>query len=605
MVTSINQPRSNSNSKIAARRNSQPKPQALAKTPTGIKGLDEITEGGLPRGRSTLITGGAGCGKTLLGMEFLVRGARDYGEPGVFMAFEENAEELTENMRSLGFDLSEMIRRKQLFIDAVHIQRDEIEETGEYDLEGLFVRLNYAIDSIGAKRIVIDTIEVLFSSLSPGILRTELRRLFHWLKSKGVTAVITAERGEGTLTRQGLEEYISDCVILLDHRITDQVLTRRLRVVKYRGSSHGTNEYPFLIDARGLAVLPITSLGLNHKATNDRISTGVASLDSMLGGKGYFRGSSVLVSGTAGAGKSSLAAHFVDAACGRGERALYIALEESQSQIMRNMRSIGINLERWNRSGLLNFHSARPTVYGLEMHLAIIQGLIEKTKTKVVVIDPITNFNAIGTPLEIKAALMRLLDFFKMNSITTLFTSLTEDAAHAEDSEVGVSSLMDTWILLRNLEYNGERNRGLYVLKSRGMAHSNQIREYILTDHGVELVKVYTGSGGVLTGTARVVQEARESAEALRRQAEIAQRQRDLERKRASLEARLHAEREEFAAYEEEVLKEIAELRLTDATLAQGRLEAAQLRDANGGTKIKRQRPLRARGGNGEDRQQR
>jgi circadian clock protein KaiC len=579
--------------------------QTLAKTPTGIKGLDEITEGGLPTGRSTLVTGGTGCGKTLLGMEFLVRGARDYGEPGVFMAFEENAEELTENLRSLGFDLAEMVRRKQLLIDAVHIQRDEIEETGEYDLEGLFVRLNHAIDTIGAKRVVIDTLEVLFASLSASILRTELRRLFQWLKTKGVTAVITAERGEGMLTRQGLEEYISDCVILLDHRITEQVLTRRLRVVKYRGSSHGTNEYPFLIDARGIAVLPITSLGLNHHVSNERISTGVASLDSMLGGKGYFRGSNVLVSGTAGAGKSSLAAHFVDAACARGERALYIALEESQSQIMRNMRSIGINLERWNKSGLLNFHTARPTVYGLEMHLAIIQSLIEETKTKVVVIDPITNFNAIGTPLEIKAALMRLLDFLKMNGITTLFTSLTEDAVHAEDSEVGVSSLMDTWILLRNLEYNGERNRGLYVLKSRGMAHSNQIREYILTDHGVDLVNVYTGPGGVLTGTARVVQEARENAEALRRQTEIDRLERDLEHKRASLEARLRAERAEFVVQEEEALKEIAELRLNDATLAQGRLNAAQLRAANGRTKAKQKRPLKARGGNGEDRQQR
>jgi circadian clock protein KaiC len=601
----MNQSQRSRRLRAGGRQNGGSDRQALAKTPTGIKGLDEITEGGLPTGRSTLVTGGPGCGKTLFGMEFLVRGARDYAEPGVLMAFEENAEELTENVRSLGFDLSEMIRRKQLLIDAVHIQRDEIEETGEYDLEGLFVRLNHAIDSIGAKRVVIDTLEVLFASLSASILRTELRRLFHWLKSKGVTAVITAERGEGALTRQGLEEYISDCVILLDHRITDQVLTRRLRVVKYRGSSHGTNEYPFLIDARGIAVLPITSLGLNHPASNDRISTGVASLDSMLGGAGYFRASSVLVSGTAGAGKSSLAAHFVDAACARGEQALYIALEESQSQIVRNMRSIGINLQRWNKNGLLNFHSARPTVYGLEMHLAIIQGLIEETKTKVVVIDPITNFNAIGTPLEIKAALMRLLDFLKMNGITTLFTSLTEDAAHAEDSEVGVSSLMDTWILLRNLEYNGERNRGLYVLKSRGMAHSNQIREYILTDHGVELVNVYSGPGGVLTGTARVVQEARENAEGLRRQAEIERRQRDLEHRRASLEARLRVEREEFAVQEEEALKEIAELRLAESTLAQGGIDAAQLREVNGRPKAKQKRPLRARGGNGEDRQQR
>jgi circadian clock protein KaiC len=600
----MNQPQQSRRPGAGNRRNGEPR-QTLAKTPTGIKGLDEITEGGIPTGRSTLVTGGAGCGKTLLGMEFLVRGARDYGEPGVFMAFEENAEELTENVRSLGFDLTEMIRRKQLLIDAVHIQRDEIEETGEYDLEGLFVRLNHAIDTIGAKRVVIDTLEVLFASLSASILRTELRRLFHWLKSKGVTAVITAERGEGMLTRQGLEEYISDCVILLDHRITEQMLTRRLRVVKYRGSSHGTNEYPFLIDARGIAVLPITSLGLNHPAPTDRISTGVAALDSMLDGKGYYRDSSVLISGTAGAGKSSLAAHFINAACGRGERALYVALEESQSQIVRNLRSIGIDLERWVKRGLLSFHAARPTVYGLEMHLAIIQRLIDETKTKVVVIDPITNFNTIGTPLEIRAALMRLLDFLKMNDITTLFTSLTEDAAHAEDSEVGVSSLMDTWILLRNLEYNGERNRGLYVLKSRGMAHSNQIREYILTDHGVELVDVYTGPGGVLAGTARVVQEARENADALRRQEEIERRERELERKRAALEARLRAEREEFAAQEEEALKEIAELRLNEATMARGRLDAAQLRGADGGAKIKQRRPVRARGGDREDRQQR
>jgi len=587
---------------LSATQNGKSRRQSLAKTPTGINGLDEITEGGLPRGRSTLVTGGAGCGKTLFGMEFLVRGARDYGEPGVFMAFEENAEELTENVSSLGFDLAEMIERKQLLIDAVHIQRNEIEETGEYDLEGLFVRLNHAIDTIGAKRVVMDTIEVLFASLSASILRTELRRLFHWLKSKGVTAVITAERGEGTLTRQGLEEYISDCVILLDHRIHEQVLTRRLRVVKYRGSSHGTNEYPFLIDAHGIAVLPITSLSLTHPVTSDRVSTGVPRLDSMLGGKGYYRGSSVLVSGTAGAGKSSLAAHFIDAACARGERALYLALEESPSQIVRNMRSIGIDLERWSKSGRLSFHAARPTVYGLEMHLAIIQRLIDETKPKVLVVDPVTNLNAVGSDLEVKSAFTRLIDLLKMQGITTVFISLTDDSAHAEQSEIGISSLMDTWILLRNLEHNGERNRGLYVLKSRGMAHSNQIREFILTDQGVDLVNVYTGPGGVLTGTARVVQEARENAEALRRQAEVARRRRDLAHKRAALEARLRAEREQFAAHEEDALKEIAELRMQDETVAQGRLDAAQLRDANGRAKIKRRRPLRARGENDEGR---
>jgi circadian clock protein KaiC len=569
-----------------------------------MKGLDEITEGGLPAGRSTLITGGPGCGKTLFGMEFLVRGARDYGEPGVFMAFEEKAEELAENVRSLGFDLAEMIQRKQLVIDAVQIQRSEIEETGEYDLEGLFVRLNHAIDSIGAKRVVLDTIEVLFASLSASILRTELRRLFQWLKSKGVTAIVTAERGEGTLTRHGLEEYISDCVILLDHRIHDQVLTRRLRVVKYRGSSHGTNEYPFLIDAGGIAVLPITSLSLNHPASADRISTGVTRLDAMLGGKGYYRASSVLVSGTAGAGKSSLAAHFVDAACARGERALYLALEESPSQIVRNMRSIGVDLERWSKNGRLSFHAARPTVYGLELHLTIIHRLVDETKPKVLVVDPVTNLNAVGTDVEVKSTLTRLIDLLKTRGITALFTSLTGDSANAEHSEIGISSLMDTWILLRNLEHNGERNRGLYVLKARGMTHSNQIREFILTDHGVDLINVYTGPGGVLTGTARVVQEARENAEALRRQAEIARRRRDLAHKRAALEERSRAEREQFAAYEEDVLKEIAELRMQDETVAQGRLDAAQLRDANGGAKIKRRRPLRARGGNGEDRKE-
>jgi circadian clock protein KaiC len=587
---------------MSATQNGKSRRQTLAKTPTGIKGLDEITEGGLPRGRSTLVTGGAGCGKTLFGMEFLVRGARDYGEPGVFMAFEENAEELTENVGSLGFDLAEMIERKQLLIDAVHIQRNEIEETGEYDLEGLFVRLNHAIDTIGAKRVVMDTIEVLFASLSASILRTELRRLFHWLKSKGVTAVITAERGDGTLTRQGLEEYISDCVILLDHRIQDQVLTRRLRVVKYRGSSHGTNEYPFLIDAHGIAVLPITSLSLNHPATTNRVSTGVPRLDAMLGGKGYYRASSVLVSGTAGAGKSSLAAHFIDVACARGERALYLALEESPSQIVRNMRSIGIDLERWSKSGRLKFHAARPTVYGLEMHLAIIHRLIDETKPKVLVVDPVTNLNAIGSDLEVKSALTRLIDLLKTQGITTVFTSLTDDSAHAEQSEIGISSLMDTWILLRNLEHNGERNRGLYVLKSRGMAHSNQIREFVLTGQGVDLINVYTGPGGVLTGTARVVQEARENAETLRRHAEIARRRRDLAHRRAVLEARLRAEREQFAAHEEDVLKEIAELRTQDETVTQGRLDAAQLRDANGGAKIKRRRPLRAREENDEDR---
>jgi circadian clock protein KaiC len=556
--------------------------RSLPKAPSGINGLDEITEGGLPRGRSTLVTGAAGCGKTLLGMEFLVRGARDYGEPGLFMAFEENAEELTQNMRSLGFDLDEMARRKEITIDAVQIDRSEIEESGEYDLEGLFVRLNHAIDSIGAKRVVIDTVEVLFGSLSENILRSELRRLFRWLSNKGVTAIITAERGDGTLTRHGLEEYISDCVILLDHRVTEQVLTRRLRVVKYRGSSHGTNEYPFLIDSNGITVLPITSLSLNHPVSNERVASGIPRLDAMLGGEGYYRGSSVLISGTAGAGKSSMAAHFVDAACGRGEHALYLALEESPSQIMRNMRSVGIDLERWAERGLLHFHAARPTVYGLEMHLGIIQRLLTEIRPKAVVIDPVTNLTAIGTSAEVKSALTRLIDFLKVHGITALFTSLTAGDAAAEQSEVGISSLMDTWLLLRNLENNGERNRGLYILKSRGMAHSNQIREFILTSQGVDLVSVYTGPAGVLTGTSRMLQETRDRAEARRRLAEIERRERELEHKRASHGARLTAEREEFAAQEQELLKQIAELRMVETSLSEGLADVARLRGANG-----------------------
>ena len=577
---------------------------SLPKAPSGIKGLDEITEGGLPRGRSTLITGAAGCGKTLLGMEFLVRGARDYGEPGLFMAFEENDDDLTENMHSLGFDLDEMARRKEILIDAVQIERHEIEEAGEYDLEGLFVRLNHAIDSIGAKRVVIDTIEVLFASLSEHILRSELRRLFRWLSNKGVTAVITAERGEGTLTRHGLEEYISDCVILLDHRVNEQVLTRRLRIVKYRGSSHGTNEYPFFIDSNGITVLPITSLSLNHPVSDERISTGVPPLDAMLGGGGYYRGASVLISGTAGAGKSSLAAHFIDATCARGEHALYLALEESPSQIQRNMRSIGIDLERWSQRGLLHFHAARPTVYGLEMHLGIVQRLITEIRPRAVVVDPVTNLNAIGSGGEVKAALTRLIDFLKTEGITGLFTSLTAGGEHSEQTEVGISSLMDTWLLLRNLEHNGERNRGLYVLKSRGMAHSNQIREFILTDRGVDLINTYTGPAGVLAGASRIMQEAKDSAEARRRRSEIERRERELEHRRASHAARATAEREEFAAQEQELLKQLAELRMQEDSLSEELAGAARLRGANGDHATQGEHPQRAHGGNYAERQQ-
>ncbi len=461
---------------------------ALAKAPTGIYGLDEVTEGGLPRGRPTLICGSAGCGKTLLAIEFLVRGATEYGEPGVFMAFEETAEELAENVRSLGFDLDDLIRQNKLAVDYVRVERSEIEETGEYDLEGLFVRLGHAIDSLGAKRVVLDTIEVLFGGLSnTAILRSEIRRLFRWLKGKGVTAVVTGERGQGTLTRHGLEEYVSDCVILLDHRVTEQVSTRRLRVVKYRGSTHGTNEFPFLIDEGGISVLPVTSAGMDHPASDERISSGIPQLDEMLGGKGYFRGTSVLISGTAGTGKTSIAAHFASAVAQRGDRCLIFSFEESQKQLVRNLRSIGLDLQQWVENRLLRIHAARPSLYGLEMHLAQMHKLVDDFKPKAVVIDPISNFISAGTTTEAGSMLVRMVDFLKSQSITGLFTNLTQGGISPEQTDVGISSIIDTWLLLRDTEHDGERRGVIYVLKSRGMAHSKQVRGFRLTDDGIRL----------------------------------------------------------------------------------------------------------------------
>ena len=554
-------------------------PNALAKSPTGIDGFDEITSGGLPARRPTLVCGSAGCGKTLFAMEFLIHGAMQYKEPGVFLAFEETGADLAQNVASLGFDVNDLIAKKKLVVDHVHIERSEIEETGEYDLDGLFVRLAYAIDSVGAKRVVLDTLEALFSSLpNEGILRAELRRLFHWLKDKGVTAVITAERGDGTLTRHGLEEYVSDCVILLDHRVTEQMSTRRLRVVKYRGSSHGTNEYPFLIDEDGISVIPITSLGLDHKASRDRVSTGVPKLDSMLGGKGIFRGSSVLISGTAGTGKSSMAAHFAFASCERGERCIYFAFEESAAQVIRNMRSIGINLRPSVDKGLLRFFASRPTAYGLEMHVAKMQKLIQEFEPRSVVIDPLTNLMSIGTSNEVQAALLRLIDLLKHRQITGFFTSLTQDGKALESTDVGVSSIMDTWLLLRDIESNGERNRGLYILKSRGMAHSNQIREFRLTNHGVELIPAYLGPAGVLTGAARQAQETSEQAAALARKQDIEHKQNELDRKRKSLEVQLDALQATFAAEEEELRRIIEQSKLREGRLKDDRRNMKRLR---------------------------
>ena len=525
---------------------------ALAKTLTGIRGLDDLTLGGLPAGRPTLLCGAAGCGKTLFGVTFLVNGATDYGENGVFMSFEERAVDLEQNVVSLGYGLADLVAAKKIVIDHVHVERAEIEESGDYDLEGLFVRLNHAIDSIGAKRVVLDTVEALFAGFTDnGILRAELRRLFAWLKDKGVTAIITGERGDGQLTRYGIEEYVSDCVILLDNRVEEQITTRRLRVVKYRGSAHGTNEYPFLIDDRGISVMPITSAGLGHKISHESISTGVSGLDAMLGRGGYFRGSSVLISGLAGTGKSTFGAAFINAACKRGERCLLFAFEESQDQIVRNMDSVGIHLKSHIDAGLLRFEAARPSLFGFEMHLARMNRDIEDFEPKVVVVDPISAFR--GPALEIHATLVRLADICKTRGITALFTSLSSTGELMDENERSVSSLMDTWISLKDHEANGERNRLLYLLKSRGMNHSKQLREYHLTDEGIELVDAYIGAEGVLTGTARLAQEARErDADKVRIQG-IERRRREMARKRASVERQIADLRAELDIEEAEM----------------------------------------------------
>jgi circadian clock protein KaiC len=554
-------------------------PKTLRKSSTGIRGLDEITGGGLPAGRPTLVCGAAGCGKTLLAMEFLVRGATEQDEPGVFMAFEETGEELVDNVASLGFDLKTLVARKKLVLDYVYVDRSEFEETGEYDLEGLFIRLGYAIDSIKAKRVVLDTIEGLFAGLpDQAIVRAELRRLFRWLKEKGVTVVITGERGEGTLTRYGLEEYVSDCVISLDHRVVDQVTTRRIRVVKYRGTTHGTNEYPFLIEKDGISIWPITSVQLEHTASHERIPTGIERLDTMLGGKGFYRGSSILLSGTAGTGKTSVASTFAEATCRRGERCLYVSFEESPSQITRNMATIGIDLQSWVKKGRLQFQTVRPFHFGLEMHLARMIKFITEFAPEVVIIDPISGLDTSGTSLEVKAALMRLVDYLKQKGITAMLTDLKMGGSALERTDAAISSLVDTWLVLRDLESNGERNRGLHVLKSRGMGHSNQVREFVLSDDGIQLTDVYIGPSGMLTGSARVAQEARERAEHVSLDEEAERQQLALECKRAALEGQIAALRAEFSAEEATIARIFSQDKQREASLASDKVEMGRSR---------------------------
>jgi circadian clock protein KaiC len=569
----------------------------LPKCPTGIQGLDEITGGGLPRGRPTIVCGGAGCGKTLFAAEFLVRGAAQFDEPGVFLSFEETDTELTANVKSLGFDLAGLVRRKKIVLDHVYIERSEIHETGEYDLEGLFVRLNYAIDSIGAKRVVLDTLEALFAGLpNEAILRAELRRLFRWLKEKGVTAIITAERGDEQLTRHGLEEYVSDCVILLDHRIHDQIATRHLRVVKYRGALHATNEFPFLIGNEGFSVLPITSLGLNHKVSSERVSTGIPRLDAMLGGRGFYRGSSILLTGTPGTGKSIVSACFAHAAALRGERVLFFSFEESPNQTIRNMRSIGLNLEPLVKRGLLRFHAARPTLYGLEMHLASMFREIALFQPQIVIVDPVTSLMDAGTDSETKAMVTRLIDYLKGGQVTSLFTSLTLGGLALQQSELATSSLMDSWLLLQDFEGNGERNRVLYVIKARGMAHSNQVREFVISNRGIDLVDAYIGPSGVLTGSSRVAQGAREKAEALTSRQEAARRKRELLRKRETLDQRIAALRTDFETEEAELMRLDEQASTQTRTLYAERNELARLRQADATTPPAGKRASRSKG---------
>ncbi len=539
--------------KTTMKKNKTPSaPKTLRKSCTGIRGLDEITGGGFPTGRPTLVCGGAGCGKTLLAMEFLVRGATDYGEPGVFMAFEETREELTENVASLGFDVKALIASKKLLVDYVYVDRSEFQETGEYDLEGLFIRLGYAIDSIKAKRVVLDTIEGLFAGLpNQAIVRAELRRLFRWLKGKGVTVVMTGERGDGTLTRYGLEEYVSDCVISLDHRVVDQVTTRRIRIVKYRGTTHGTNEYPFLIEKDGISIWPITSVQLEHTASHERIPTGIERLDTMFGGKGFYRGSSILLSGTAGTGKTGMAATFADAACRRGERCLYFSFEESPSQIMRNMGTIGLDLQQWVKKGRLKFHNVRPFYHGLEMHLARKIQAITEFAPQVVIIDPISGLDTTGTALEIKSALMRLIDWLKQKGITV-------DADRSDDRRQRARSRgcgdFPTCGHLAGAARSRKQRRTQPRPAHPEIARHGQLesgaRIRPSPTPGSKLTDVYIGPSGMLTGSARVSQEARERAERVRLNEEAERQQLALECKRAALEGQIAALRAEFSAEE-------------------------------------------------------
>ncbi|MBB5711496.1 circadian clock protein KaiC [Sphingomonas xinjiangensis] len=551
----------------------------ITKARTGISGFDDLTLGGLPAGRPTLVCGSAGCGKTLFASTFLVNGARDEAEPGVFVTFEERPTDIVDNVASLGFELDALVQQKKIHIEHIAIDPAELAEVGDYDLEALFLRLELAVDEIGAKRIVLDTIESLFSAFqNPAILRAEIRRLFDWLKEKGLTAVITGERGDGSLTRQGLEEYVSDCVILLDHRVHNQVSTRRLRIVKYRGTAHGTNEYPFLIGEDGFSVLPVSSIGLGHQVFEERIASGIDDLDAMLSGGGFHRGSSILLSGVAGSGKSTIGASFAHAACGRGERALYFSFEESEQQTVRNMRSIGMDLQPCIDAGLLNCVASRPTFYSLEMHLAVMLREIEKFQPSLVVLDPISAFMDTGEQLEVQAMLLRMIDYLKAHGITGVFTHLAHLQGEAK-TDAGLSSLMDAWILLLNREVHGEFNRELYLLKARGIAHSNQVREFVMSSDGIRLIEPYLGESGALTGSARRFEEARTRRAEVARAADITRLQEKIAQRRRRTEAQIEALNAELEADEIELKSIVVQ---ENAYLDQARTDALEMAASRG-----------------------
>ncbi|NUN66007.1 circadian clock protein KaiC [Pseudanabaena biceps] len=557
------------------------KPQ-LPKCPTGIQGLDEITGGGLPQGRPTLVCGAAGCGKTLLGVEFLVHGAVEYAEAGVLMTFEETAAEITQNVTSLGWHLDQLVSDDKLIIDHVYIDPQSLAETGEYDLEGLFIRLGNAIQEIGAKRVVLDTLEVLFAGLSnDSIVRSELKRLFEWLKSQGVTAIITGERGEKALTRRGLEEYVSDCVIRLEQQTVDELTTRYLQIFKYRGSQHGSNAYPFLIEEDGIFVSPITSLKLDYDISTEQISTGVPRLDTMLTGGGYYCGSSILITGMAGTGKTTLAGYFAASTCDRGERCLYLATEEAPQQILRNQRSIGLDLKHYIDEGLLRFEAVRPAAYGLEMRLIKIHAWVKEFQPSSVIIDPMSNLATSSTQSQAKSFLMRLIDLFKSQQITVLFTNLLQGGSPSEHTEIGVSSLMDTWIELRTTETNGERNRTLCIVKSRGMRHSNQVREFLFASQGIELMDVYLGEGGYLTGTARLAKQTKVESDKISREQGFGRKKRLFEYQKALVQAQIKALEIQLAADQAELDMFDQQEEESQQVLIENRDSIAELRKAD------------------------